>query len=284
MLAQRLLGSPDIFGHREREPEQSLNFVTCHDGFTLNDLVSYNSKHNEANREGNRDGLDNNSSWNCGIEGPSEDQAVEGLRCRQIKNFIVTLLLSLGTPMLLMGDEMRRTQRGNNNAYCQDNEMSWLDWRLLDRHPDLHRFVQTLIARRLRGIEMGGEESFGLSLNELLRRAQIDWHGVRLGQPDWSNDSHSLACTLRSSARRLPIWLHVMHNAYWEALDFDLPDVPETAVSGWRRWIDTARESPKDIMDPPADPLVPGTRYPVMPRSMAVLLAHIDNSSGQETL
>ena len=148
-----MLGSPDIFGHREREPEQSLNFVTCHDGFTLNDLVSYNSKHNEANREGNRDGLDSNSSWNCGIEGPSEDQAVEGLRRRQMKNFIVTLLLSLGTPMLLMGDEMRRTQRGNNNAYCQDNEMSWLDWRLLDRHPELHRFVQTLIARRLRGIK-----------------------------------------------------------------------------------------------------------------------------------
>ena len=182
--------------------------------------------------------------------------------------------------MLLMGDEMRRTQRGNNNAYCQDNEVGWLDWSLPDRHPDLHRFVQTLIAHRLRGIEMGGEESFGLSLNELLRRAQIDWHGVRLGQPDWSDDSHSLACTLRSSARRLPIWLHVMHNAYWEALDFDLPDVPETAVSGWRRWIDTARESPEDIMDPPAAPLVPGTRYPVMPRSMAVLLARIDAGCG----
>ncbi len=116
-------------------------------------------------------------------------QAVERLRRRQMKNFIVALLLSLGTPMLLMGDEMRRTQRGNNNAYCQDNEVSWLDWSLLDRHPDLHRFVQTLIADRLRGIEMGGEESFGLSLNELLRRAQIDWHGVRLGQPDWSDNS-----------------------------------------------------------------------------------------------
>jgi glycogen operon protein len=200
-LAQRVLGSPDIFGHREREPEQSLYFVSCHGGFTLNDLVSYNSKHNEANREGNRDGRDKSSSWNCGIEGPSEDQAVEGLRCRQIKNFIVTLLLSLGTPMLLMVDEMRRTQRGKNNAYCQHNEVSWLDWSLLDRHPDLHRFVQTLIAHRLRGIEMGGEESFGLSLNELLRRAQIDWHGVRLGQPDRSDDSHSLACTLRSPAR-----------------------------------------------------------------------------------
>ena len=280
MLAQRVLGSPDIFGHREREPEQSLNFVTCHDGFTLNDLVSYNSKHNEANREGNRDGLDNNSSWNCGIEGPSEDQAVEGLRRRQMKNFIVTLLLSLGTPMLLMGDEMRRTQRGNNNAYCQDNEVSWLDWSLLDRHPDLHRFVQTLITRRLRGIEMGGEESFGVSLNELLRRAQSDWHGVRLGQPDWSDDSHSLACTLRSSARRLPIWLHVMHNAYWEALDFDLPDVPETAVSGWRRWIDTAREAPEDIVDPPGAPPVARMQYRVMPRSVAALLVRIDAGSG----
>ena len=251
MLAQRLLGSPDIFGHREREPEQSINFVTCHDGFTLNDLVSYNDKHNEANGEGNRDGMDNNRSWNCGIEGPSEDAAVEGLRRRQVKNFLVVMLISIGTPMLLMGDEMRRTQRGNNNAYCQDNEISWLDWSLLDRHPDLHRFVRTLIAHRLRGIEMGGEESFGLSLNELLRRAQIDWHGVRLGQPDWSDDSHSIACTLRSGARRLPIWLHVMCNAYWEALDFDLPDVPETAVSGWQRWIDTARESPEDIMRSP---------------------------------
>ena len=134
MLAQRVLGSPDIFGHEEREPEQSLNFVTCHDGFTLNDLVSYNSKHNEANGEGNRDGSDNNLSWNCGIEGPSDDDTVEGLRRRQVKNFIVQLLISIGTPMLLMGDEMRRTQQGNNNAYCQDNEISWLDWSLLERH------------------------------------------------------------------------------------------------------------------------------------------------------
>ena len=154
MMAQRVLGSPDIFGYREREPEQSLNFVTCHDGFTLNDLVSYNSKHNEANGEGNRDGMDNNLSWNCGIEGPSDDEAVERLRCRQVKNLIVSLLTSLGTPMLLMGDEMRRTQRGNNNAYCQDNEVSWLDWSLLDRHRDLHRFVRMLISHRLRGMEM----------------------------------------------------------------------------------------------------------------------------------
>src|SRR6476620_5216655 len=136
-LAYRLTGSPDVYAWEGREPEQSVNFVTCHDGFTLNDLVSYNAKHNEANGEGNRDGGDNNLSWNCGVEGPSEDEAVESLRRRQVKNFIVMLLTSIGTPMLLMGDEMRRTQRGNNNAYCQDNEVSWLDWSLLDRHRDL---------------------------------------------------------------------------------------------------------------------------------------------------
>jgi isoamylase len=280
MLAQRVLGSPDIFGHREREPEQSLNFVTCHDGFTLNDLVSYNDKHNEANREGNRDGLDDNLSWNCGIEGPSDDPAVEGLRRRQAKNFIVTLLTSLGTPMLLMGDEMRRTQYGNNNAYCQDNEVSWLNWSLLDRHRDLHRFVQTLIVHRLRGIETGGEASFGLSLNELLRRAEIDWHGIRVGQPDWTDESHSLACTLRSGTPRLPIQLHLMTNAYWEALDFDLPAVPETAASGWQRWIDTALESPEDILDLPAAPLVKGKQYRVMPRSFAALFLRIEDRSG----
>ncbi len=285
VLAQRVLGSPDIFEHREREPEQSINFVTCHDGFTLNDLVSYNGKHNEANGQANLDGMDNNVSWNCGIEGPSEDVAVERLRRRQVKNFMVTMLTSIGTPMLLMGDEMRRTQRGNNNAYCQDNEVSWLDWSLLDRHRDLHRFVQTLIAHRLRGIEIG-KESLGLSLNELLGRAEIDWHGVRLGQPDWSDDSHSLACTIRPGLHHFPFWLHMMSNAYWDALDFDLPHVPETAVSGWQRWIDTAREPPEDITDPPWAPLVDGTQYRVMARSMATLYVPIDSRStpGSERL
>jgi isoamylase len=280
MMAQRVLGSPDIFGYREREPEQSLNFVTCHDGLPLNDLVSYNSKHNEANGEGNRDGMDNNLSWNCGIEGPSDDESVERLRRRQVKNFIVALLISLGTPMLLMGDEMRRTQRGNNNAYCQDSETSWLDWSLLDRHRDIHRFVRMLISHRLRGIEMGREESFGLSLNELLRLGEFDWHGIRLGAPDWSDDSHSIACTIRSHSGRVPFLLHLMSNAYWEPLDFDLPPVPATAVSGWQRWIDTARESPEDIMDAPGAPPAPGTQYRVMPRSMVVLLRRIDAGSG----
>ncbi len=272
LMPPRVLGSPDIFGHREREPEQSLNFVTCHDGFTLNDLVSYNGKHNEANGEANRDGMDNNLSWNCGIEGPSEDKAVEGLRQRQVKNFIVMLLTSLGTPMLLMGDEMRRTQRGNNNAYCQDNEVSWLDWDLLDRHADLHRFVRMLISHRLRGIAMRPEEGFEPSLNEVLCRAEFDWHGVRLDCPDWSDDSHSIACTVRPRAGLVPLWLHLMSNAYWEPLDFELPPVPETAASGWQRWIDTARESPEDIVEPLTAPLVQEAQYPVMPRSFAALI------------
>jgi isoamylase len=280
LLPRRVLGSPDIFGHREREPEQSLNFVTCHDGFTLNDLVSYNSKHNEANSDSNRDGMDSNLSWNCGVEGPSKDEAVEGLRRRQVKNFIVALLTSLGTPMLLMGDEMRRTQLGNNNAYCQDNEMSWLDWSLLERHHDLHRFVRMLISHRLRGIAMRREESFEPTLNEVLRRAEFDWHGVRLGCPDWSDDSHSIACTVRPRAGLVPLWLHLMSNAYWEPLDFDLPPVPETALSGWRRWIDTALESPDDITDPAAAPVITAARYRLMPRSLGALLLRTGPSSG----
>jgi isoamylase len=279
MMAPRMLGSPDIFGHRQREPEQSLNFVTCHDGFTLNDLVSYNNKHNEANGEGNRDGLDNNLSWNCGNEGPSEDAEFERLRRRQVKNFLVTMLISLGTPMLLMGDEMRRTQRGNNNAYCQDNEIGWLDWSLLDQHRDLHRFVKTLIAHRLQGIAMRREESIEPSLSEVLRRGEIEWHGVQLGAPDWSDDSHSIACTVRASAALFPFWLHLMCNAYWEALDFELPSVPQTAVSAWLPWIDTGHESPKDIVDPLAAAPVPGKRYRAMPRSFAALVLRTGTST-----
>jgi isoamylase len=279
-LVQRVLGSPDVFGHQDREPEQSINFVTCHDGFTLNDLVTFNSKHNEANGEGNRDGSDNNISWNWGVEGPTDDAEVELLRRRQIKNFIVTLLISVGTPMLQMGDEVRRTQRGNNNAYCQDNEVSWLDWSLLDRHRGLFRFVQTLIAQRLRWMGAGSEEAFALSLNELLRRAEIDWHGVRLGCPDWADNSHSIAFTLRLGRGRLPFWLHVMFNAYWEALDFDLPPAPAAGSAGWQRWIDTSLESPEDIMDPTTAPMVPGTQYRVASRSVAALFVRTDARFG----
>src|SRR5262249_34753486 len=149
---------------------------------TLNDLVSYNHKHNEPNGENNRDGSDENLSWNCGAEGPTNDPAIEALRNCQVKNFFALGLLAAGTPMLLMGDEVRRTQKGNNNAYCQDSEVSWFDWGLLERHRDIHRFVKTLNTfRQRRDVVMEGS---ALSLNQLLRRAHIEWHGVSLKQPD----------------------------------------------------------------------------------------------------
>jgi glycogen operon protein len=265
-LASRFLGSPDLYGGEEREPEQSINFVTCHDGFTLNDVVSYNHKHNEANREDNRDGHDDNRSWNCGVEGPSDNPEVERLRNRQVKNFLALTLLAVGTPLLLMGDEIRRTQRGNNNAYCQDNDISWMDWALLEKHRDIHRFVKNLIfMRSLRDL---AQEEVSPTLNQLLRQATVRWHGVRLDQPDWSHESHSLAYTLRSLHGRF--LAHVMVNAYWESLEFQLPPLKEEAGARWKRCIDTALDSPEDIVEP-VQP-VPGSTYRVEPRSLVVLL------------
>ncbi len=264
-MAARLMGSPDIYGHQEREAEQSINFVTCHDGFTLNDLVSYDRKHNEANGEDNRDGANDNASWNCGAEGPTDDPAVEALRNRQVKNFLALAMIAAGTPMLLMGDEVRRTQQGNNNAYCQDNEISWFDWGLLERHPDIHRFVTILNALRQQR-EIVTDQT-ALSLNQLLSRAHIEWHGVALGQRDWSHDSRSLAFTLRSSRARF--LFHMMLNAYWEPLTFELPAAP--ARRRWRRLIDTAFESPDDIAHWKDAPAVEQPVYAVQPRSVVLL-------------
>jgi glycogen operon protein len=271
-LAARLLGSPDIYGHEEREAEQSINFVTCHDGFTLNDLVSYNHKHNEANGEGNRDGADANLSWNCGTEGPTDDPAIESLRNRQVKNFLALELLAAGTPMLLMGDEVRRTQRGNNNAYSEDSDLSWFDWGLLERHADVHRFVKSLIAfRRRRDIVLEPEK---LSLNELLLRARIEWHGVALRRPDWSESSRALAFTLQSVSGLF--LLHGMLNAYWEPLTFELPPVPAEGREPWRRWIDTARPSPDDIAAWAEGPPVTAAANPVEPRSLVLLVRPLE--------
>jgi glycogen operon protein len=265
-LAARLLGSPDVFGHENREPEQSVNFVTCHDGFTLHDLVTYNSKHNETNGEGNRDGSDDNASWNCACEGPSDDPAVETLRSRQVRNFLTLLMLSVGTPMLCMGDEVRRTQRGNNNAYCQDNEVSWFDWTLGERHADLHRFVKALIEVRQRNVtHIRGAH---VTLSELLSHAPVTWHGVDLDRPDWSDESRSLAFTMTSPDQS--VMVHAMLNAYWEALDFALP---ESASGPWRRWIDTAQPPPDDIVPWERAIEIPSSRYRVQPRSVVYLIA-----------
>ena len=264
-IADRFLGSPEIYGHKEREAEQSVNFVTCHDGFSLNDLVSYNDKHNAENGENNRDGANDNRSWNCGREGPSDDPEVERLRNRQVKNFLTFTMLSLGLPMIVMGDEVRRTQQGNNNAYCQDNETSWFDWTLLSRHADVHRFVKLLIARRLmRSVEY---ERRRVSLNEMLRDAKKAWHGVTLDQPDWSSYSHSLA--LSADLPRHDLTLHLILNAYWQALNFELPKLPNSRR--WWRWIDTALDPPEEIVEwRSLQPVLDGI-YHAGPRSVVVL-------------
>lgn len=263
-LADRMVGSPQVFGHEQREAEQSVNFVTCHDGFTLNDLVSYNEKHNEANGEGNRDGANDNRSWNCGVEGPTDDPAIEAMRNRQAKNFLTITLLSLGTPMLLMGDEVRRTQRGNNNAYCQDNELSWFDWSLVEKHADLQRFVSLLNARRsLRNIKYDQQRT---SLTEMLQHASKAWHGTRLQHPDWSDDSCSVALEAELLDEGLRFFLIL--NAYSEPLNFELPPL---AAGAWRRWIDTSLAAPDDIVPWEEAPAVaPGT-YSVASRSVVML-------------
>jgi isoamylase len=271
VFADRLVGSPQIYGHEEREAEQSVNFVTCHDGFTLNDLVSYDRKHNEANGENNRDGMNDNRSWNCGIEGPTDDPAVEKLRNRQVKNFLAATLISLGVPMILMGDEVRHTQRGNNNAYCQDNEINWFDWTLVARHADVHRFVRLLIARRI--MRDFGPERRRVSLGQLIREANKEWHGVKLHQPDWGDCSHSLA--LSAELKKEGLLIHLIMNAYWEPLQFELPLADKERGNVWHRWIDTGLDSPNDIVEWKTAPLVQGFTYRAEPRSVALLYANI---------
>src|SRR5262245_26633253 len=198
-LATRICGSADLYEGSGRHPRHSLNFVTCHDGFTLWDLVSYNNKHNEANGEGNRDGSDANYSWNCGAEGPTDDPAVLGLRRRQVRNLMATLLLSQGVPMLLEGDEILRTQRGNNNAWCQDNDISWLDWNLATRHADFLRFTREMIGLRRRHAALRRRYHFrGAGLDGSLE-PDIIWHGVEPGQPDFSHGSRTIAFALNGS-------------------------------------------------------------------------------------
>jgi glycogen operon protein len=261
-IANRFLASPDLYEHKSREPEQSINFVTCHDGFTLNDLVSYNEKHNKANGENNRDGHNHNLSWNCGVEGPTDDPEIERLRVRQIKNMLAVNLLALGVPMLLMGDEVRRTQLGNNNAYCQNNPISWLDWSLPEKNAEIFRFVQKMIRFRF-GLNFY-KEAHGLSLSEFLHQASIDWHGTKLNRPDWGPESRHLAFLVRGRNRQG----YIILNAFWEPLSFELPDVS----GSWRRIIDTYRPSPEDICDPADAPKVSGRKYRAQPRSVVLLL------------
>lgn len=269
-LPNRLFASPDIYADEKREPETSVNFITCHDGFTLNDLVSYNLKHNEANLENNCDGSNDNYSWNCGVEGPSNAQAVVALRRRQIKNFLTLTMLAAGTPMLTMGDEVCRTQKGNNNAYCQDNEISWFDWSLLDRHADIHRFVKLLI--RLRCL-LYPRQDFSATLNQFFQRLHIEYHGIKLNQPDWGKDSHSLALLI--ATLQGPYVIYLIFNSYWQALEFELPQCYQGAGLHWRRAIDTALPSPNDGLDIDQADAVQSATYLAEAQSIVMLLAKL---------
>jgi glycogen operon protein len=214
-LATRLAGSSDLYESSGRAPIHSINFVTAHDGFTMADLVSYNEKHNLENSEENRDGTNDNVSWNCGVEGPASDGAIAELRARQVRNFFIILLCSQGVPMILGGDEFGRTQRGNNNAYCQDNEISWFDWTLVDRNHELIAFVKKLIAFR--------KSHPVLRRTEFLSSDDVTWHGVRLFQPDWSYDSRALAMELHGKRAGDTHSVYLACNSGLEALEFALP-------------------------------------------------------------
>jgi isoamylase len=265
-LAARLAGSPDLYKDPARDAHRGINFITCHDGFTLYDLVSYGTKHNEANGERNRDGSDQNLSWNCGVEGPTSDAAINGLRSRQMKNLLTLLMLSQGTPMLLMGDAGCRTQQGNNNAYCQDNEISWVDWDLLHAHADMHRFVQGLIYLRRSHSPFRSGQFWATP--DGTDHAPLTWHGVQPFRPDWGADSHTLAFSLHCGEH--DDMIYVACNAYWQSLDFRLPAL--AAGKQWHRVVDTNLSPPDDIAERGAEVPLTGGSYGVAPRSVLVLL------------
>jgi glycogen operon protein len=250
-MAQRLSGSPDLYYHRG--PTASVNFITCHDGFTLADLVSYNDKHNEANGEENRDGGNDNHSWNCGAEGPSDDPAVLALRRRQMKNALAMLLLSQGPSMVLMGDELGRTQRGNNNAYCHDSELNWLDWILKETHAELFDFCRRLIAFRHQHPALRNPRYAGLPQSEG-DSFEISWHGVKAWQPDWSPNGRTLAMMVRRTAGGVHDIVYAAFNMYWEPLEFALPS---PSAGQWRLFANTAAAPPDDICEPGQEPLLP---------------------------
>jgi glycogen operon protein len=250
-----------------RGPANSVNFITAHDGFTMYDLVAYNEKHNDANGEGNRDGVNENLSWNCGAEGETDDPGINALRGRQVKNFAAILFLSQGVPMFVAGDEIGRTQRGNNNAYCQDNELSWFDWDLAEQNSDLHRFFKHMIRLRRSHASLRRRAFLTGGLN---RRGQQDirWHGLELDQPEWHDPvSRVLAFTLAGDEPLEPD-LHVMMNMDDSPHDFAVPADPDR---GWHVFADTAKASPDDIAEPGEEKQLEGDRYSVEGRSIVIL-------------
>ncbi len=268
-IAQRLQGSPDLY--EDRGAAASINFVTCHDGFTLRDLVSYNHKHNAANGEDGADGASENFSWNCGWEGPTADAAINLLRLRQAKNIVAILMVSRGVPMLLMGDEAGRTQGGNNNAYGHDNEINWLDWSLTESNVEFLRFVRCCIGQRKAHAILRGQAPAAGS-----GEPEISWHGTQPWAPDWSDSCRVLAFMLRGQSvaedTRRSDCLYVSLNMHWEPLWFHLPASPEDTT--WHVAINTAMPGGEDAWDEGFEPqLADQAKALVGGRSVVVLVA-----------
>jgi len=266
-VATRLMGSSDLYGREKRLPSNSINFITCHDGFTVHDLVSYNEKHNHSNGDDNQDGSNDNLSWNCGVEGETNDERITSLRQRQTRNFMAILLLSQGIPMLLYGDEVLRTQKGNNNAYCQDNEISWFDWSLTSRNRYMLRFVREMIAFRKRHPCLMHQRFLKGTREPGSTYPDVTWHGVKLYEPAWEDpDAQVLAFTL-GAVRVDEEDLHIVLNMSGESLSIPLPD---PAGRLWYCAIDTAKPSPDDIAEPGKQVGQPYGYCRVSPRSVVV--------------
>jgi isoamylase len=273
LFASRICGSADIYTKSGKGPECSINFVTSHDGFTLNDLVSYQYKHNEANGEGNRDGPAENFSSNYGFEGETENIEIDSIRKRQIKNLLLTLLISRGVPMLLGGDECRRTQNGNNNPYCQDNETTWFDWSYQERHQDIHRFAREMVAfRRTHPV---------LSKEQFYSEAEIDWFGPQGGLPNWTTAKEKrLACQIHEGEGGA---VYLMFNADRDPISFILPKAPDG--TSWHLTADTAHATPGDIFSAGNEPILRTLdAYEVSSFSCVILLARKPQPNNAATL
>jgi glycogen operon protein len=267
-VASRIAGSSDLYQANHRLPINSVNFITCHDGFTLWDLVSYEQKRNEANGEESRDGCDNNLSWNCGVEGDTGEPQILELRRRQARNFLSLMFLSQGVPMLLAGDEVLRTQGGNNNVWCQDNEMGWFDWGLVERNADMLRFVRELIALRKRHPSLQRRRFLSGQPRNGARLPDISWHGPDGSLPQWDDpDGRALAFTLAGIAEGEED-LQVLINTGGGSRSFNLV---ESRGRTWHLALDTAAEAPGEIAAPQEQSPWAQDRYRVTAHSLVVL-------------
>ncbi len=267
VVATRLAGSSDLYADDGRAPFHSVNLVTAHDGFTLADVVSYASRHNLRNGEEGRDGHAGEISWNRGVEGPTDDAEILRARSRDRKNLAVLLLAAQGMPMILGGDEMGRTQRGNNNAYCHDDETSWVDWSLLTRHADLHRLFRALVRYRRAHPILRRRAFFRDGEGSAL---EIGWHGPKLRRPDWSAESRTIAMHLLGGSDDDDLML--LANMGESAVRFEIPRA--SYEKRWRRFVDTSLESPGDVAEDDAMPVLSDlATYSVAPRAIALLVA-----------